>query len=336
MRRAELIDCLPEFRLGHVDIFEEIGEITLRELLVIFVDKVNRFLTRDLAVAHFLCGVIGGPTDSEFDQRGEIVEHVDLVVDARILRIGSRGALGIRLKTRIFSGELGVQLFFVISGYVLGLGFYRSAQASRGVGLAGYFMRRFRRLEPPFVLIMTFFFLILLASGRFGLIDGFGHYLASILYLHGIIYWEPSTINTVTWSLEVELQFYVLAPLLYAAYRLPKGTTMTLMSLLAFAFVVTAYAMGDFYLTLLSHGHFFVLGAVFPILGTFRIPKMLAFVFPLALAAYFLIDANYASITGNLAKIGLLTVVFACTLGCEPVRRFLSTPALFIIGGACY
>lgn len=221
-------------------------------------------------------------------------------------------------------------------GYVLGLGFYRSAQASRGVGLARYFMRRFRRLEPPFVLIMTFFFLILLASGRFGLIDGFGHYLASILYLHGIIYWEPSTINTVTWSLEVELQFYVLAPLLYAAYRLPKGTTMALMSLLAFAFVVTAYAMGDFYLTLLSHGHFFVLGAVFPILGTFRIPKMLAFVFPLALAAYFLIDANYASITGNLAKIGLLTVVFACTLGCEPVRRFLSTPALFIIGGACY
>lgn len=38
---------------------------------------------------------------------------------------------------RFFSaGELGVQLFFVISGYVLGLGFYKAAKDGRGVGSA--------------------------------------------------------------------------------------------------------------------------------------------------------------------------------------------------------
>ncbi|CUH61443.1 acyltransferase family protein [Thalassobacter stenotrophicus] len=238
---------------------------------------------------------------------------------------------------RVFSaGELGVQLFFVISGYVLGLGFFRAAKERRGVGLGRYFVRRLRRLEPPFILIMTIFFVLLVASGRFGLFDGLGHYLASITYLHGLIYLEPSPINTVTWSLEVELQFYVLAPALYAIYRLEPRLAQTLFAGGMLVFIATAYLVGDFYLTLLSHGHLFLLGAAFPLLGRFEIPARLAFVFPTALLVYFLIEADYASVWGNLAKIVLLTAIFATTLGCAPVRRFLSMPFLFVVGGACY
>lgn len=33
---------------------------------------------------------------------------------------------------------------------------------------------------------------------------------------------------------------------------------------------------------------------------------------------------------------GLLFLIFAMAIGCDPVRRILSTPLLFIIGGACY
>jgi len=42
------------------------------------------------------------------------------------------------------------------------------------------------------------------------------HFLASLLHVHNYAYgpWHPRAINTVTWSLEVEVQFYVLAPLL--------------------------------------------------------------------------------------------------------------------------
>lgn len=238
---------------------------------------------------------------------------------------------------RVFSaGEMGVQLFFVISGYVLGSGFFRAARDARGVGLGRYFIRRLRRLEPPFILIMTIFFALLLASGRFGVFEGLGHYLASITYLHGLIYLEPSPINTVTWSLEVELQFYVLAPALYAIYRLEPRLAQIFLAAGMLLFVATAYLMGDFYLTLLSHGHLFLLGAAFPILGRFEIPAWLAFLFLAALSLFFMIEADYASVWGNLAKIVLLSAVFAMTLGCAPVRRFLSMPFLYVVGGACY
>jgi peptidoglycan/LPS O-acetylase OafA/YrhL len=238
---------------------------------------------------------------------------------------------------RLFSaGEIGVQLFFVISGYVLGLGFFRAAKDQRGVGLWRYLIRRLYRLEPPFILIMTIFFLLLLSSGRFGLFEGLGHYLASITYLHGLIYQVPSPINTVTWSLEVELQFYLLAPALYSIYRLPKFLALGVIAFVGVVFVATAYIMDDFYLNILSHGHFFLLGAAFPFLGRFTIPAWAWFLFPLAMSAYFLVETDFASITGNLIKLVLLGIVFSMTLGCAPIRHFLSIPFLYVVGGACY
>lgn len=157
---------------------------------------------------------------------------------------------------------MGVQLFFVISGYVLGLGFFRTAKNAQGIGLRRYFVRRLRRLEPLYILVLNIFFVLLLAIERFSFTEGLVHCLASITYLHNFIYLEPSSINTVTWSLEIELQFYILAPFLYGLYRLPPKNRLPILGLAAMMFLATAHLMGDFYLTLLSHGHFFLLGAM--------------------------------------------------------------------------
>jgi peptidoglycan/LPS O-acetylase OafA/YrhL len=46
------------------------------------------------------------------------------------------------------------------------------------------------------------------------------HLLASLIYSHGFIYQVGSTINNVAWSLEIEVQFYVLAPLLCSLYSI--------------------------------------------------------------------------------------------------------------------
>ena len=46
------------------------------------------------------------------------------------------------------AGDLGVQLFFVISGYILGNGFYRAALANKKPNLRNYYFRRLTRLEP--------------------------------------------------------------------------------------------------------------------------------------------------------------------------------------------
>lgn len=112
-------------------------------------------------------------------------------------------------------GFIGLYIFFVISGFVLALPFAAHyLKGARSVPIKNYFWRRLSRLAPPYILLMTFFFLALvfLRSAPFG--ELFPHYLASMFYVHNILFQDFTPINPVTWSLEVEVQFYILAPLL--------------------------------------------------------------------------------------------------------------------------
>jgi peptidoglycan/LPS O-acetylase OafA/YrhL len=117
----------------------------------------------------------------------------------------------------------GVELFFVISGFILAIPF--ASHYLRGtpkINLRRYFTRRLTRLEPPYVIIL------LVLSGVFVLLmhqsigELLPHLVASILYLHNIIYHSPSTINGVAWSLEVEIQFYLLVPLLAFLFAIER------------------------------------------------------------------------------------------------------------------
>lgn len=116
-------------------------------------------------------------------------------------------------------GFFGVQLFFVISGFVLAYPFAAHALAGeRPVRLGPYYLRRLTRLEPPYVFNLTVLLLVLwlVRGGRLG--DLLPHYAASVVYSHGILYGASSSINSVAWSLEVEVQFYLLAPLLASVF----------------------------------------------------------------------------------------------------------------------
>jgi len=132
----------------------------------------------------------------------------------------------------IWVGHLafGVQLFFVISGFVLMLPFARAflkAAPPPSTGL--YLLRRLIRLEPPYVLslVLLFSFLILpwhqaapLAYLHSHFRAFFPHLLASVVYLHWAIYGGASWINGIAWTLEVEVQFYLLVPLLANLFRI--------------------------------------------------------------------------------------------------------------------
>lgn len=119
-------------------------------------------------------------------------------------------------------GHYGVHLFFVLSGFLLSLPF---AKAKLGAGkqpaLRSYFLRRLTRLEPPYIAAMLLWFIGGLIAKDPG--AGFAkwpHLLASLGYQHNLIYGEPSTIAGVAWSLEIEVQFYILAPLLAGVFAL--------------------------------------------------------------------------------------------------------------------
>ncbi|MEI7861340.1 MAG: acyltransferase [Planctomycetota bacterium] len=112
-------------------------------------------------------------------------------------------------------GMEGVLLFFSISGFILALPFARHRfQGEPEVSLRKYLWRRLTRLEPPYVIAMTAYLLIGVLIGKFNFAEQLPHFLASLLYVHNIAYGEASTVNMAAWSLEVEVQFYLLAPAL--------------------------------------------------------------------------------------------------------------------------
>jgi peptidoglycan/LPS O-acetylase OafA/YrhL len=119
-------------------------------------------------------------------------------------------------------GAYGVQLFFTISGFILGLPFAAHYLAGKKpVNLRKYFLRRLTRLEPPYMLnILLVFAFGLFVSGKLSVANNIGHLFASLLYLHNAVYGHESFINTAAWSLEIEIQFYCLAPLLAKVFTL--------------------------------------------------------------------------------------------------------------------
>jgi peptidoglycan/LPS O-acetylase OafA/YrhL len=118
--------------------------------------------------------------------------------------------------TRIaLAGRHGVELFFAISGFILALPFAaRYLTGAPAVNLRSYYLRRLTRLEPPYIVTLCAFAILGIlihpgAAPRFG-----AHFIASLFYLHNLIYAAPSTALGVAWSLEIEVQFYLLVPLL--------------------------------------------------------------------------------------------------------------------------
>lgn len=149
---------------------------------------------------------------------------------------GSGAALDMLLR----SGFVGVEVFFAISGFVLGLPFAEQrVQGGRPVRLPRYFLRRLTRIEPTYFVNMLALFIMKAADyywwgGRADLRPAamLPHLLASLFYSHNIVYGQGSTINNVAWSLEIEIQFYLLAPLICSLYSV-KSKAWRRMAMLA-------------------------------------------------------------------------------------------------------
>ena len=121
-------------------------------------------------------------------------------------------------------GFLGVDLFFVISGYVITRLLLDSIQRSGGLDLRAFYRARIRRLFPPlvFMISVTVFYIGIwapetmrrfISDSPFALIGGMNWWLVfrHTDYFDSIA--RPPLLQH-TWSLGVEAQFYLLWPLI--------------------------------------------------------------------------------------------------------------------------
>jgi len=242
--------------------------------------------------------------------------------------------------------DYGVPIFFVISGFVLGLPFaaHHLAQG-RPVPLGPYFLRRLTRLEPPYVLVMLALFPAVVMTTGTPPAELLPHLLASLAYVHNIVFARWSAISSVAWSLEVEVQFYLAAPLLATAAFRWRSAALRRWGLLAasVAAVVLQRALlrDPAILTLASYIHFFLLGLLLADLYTTTWTRPSRW--PWAWDALWLacwpamwLAWEAQSTVRSYAFPALVLAVFAASLRGRLSRAVLSNARVVTIGGMCY
>jgi len=163
------------------------------------------------------------------------------------------------------NGHIGVYIFFFISGFILALPFGKQKLLNgKPVSISKYYLRRLTRLEPPYLLCMTLFFLLLVKVYHESFSELFPHFIASCLYLHRLVYGVWSPINPLAWTLEIEVQFYLIAPFLALFYfsceKVKRRLVLIGFIVLKIVLFCTTKFLDKFFLTLPSVVEFFILG----------------------------------------------------------------------------
>jgi peptidoglycan/LPS O-acetylase OafA/YrhL len=239
---------------------------------------------------------------------------------------------------------VGVLLFFAISGYVLALPF-ANTDYTKTISLRNYYLRRLVRIEPPYFIVMTAIFLLYVFTDSHNLLRYGPHYAASMVYAHNLLLPADSGLNAVAWSLEIEVQFYLLAPLFFRVFLLSAQRRNALLAVGIILFSILPLLWNPGVRTLYSYVSFFLIGVLLAGLrqdGLFhaRLTRTVWLVSTgAAIAAcaalgplgYILPQKTYELIT-PLCIAAVMTAALAPT----PVRRLFCWSPLAIIGGMCY
>lgn len=146
-------------------------------------------------------------------------------------------------------GFVGVDVFFVLSGFLIGGILWRDYSATGRLSLARFYTRRVKRLAPAYFTVaaasalVSYLVLLPFEFREFGKsLIAATLYLSNVLFYQSAGYFDIASENKVllhTWSLSVEEQFYVILPL---AIVLLRKFRRALLALLVFGFAASLIA----------------------------------------------------------------------------------------------
>lgn len=184
--------------------------------------------------------------------RGEYVPHVD----------GLRALAVIAVVLYHFQGELcpggfsGVDVFFVISGYLIGGGILRDLSSGR-FSFIDFYTRRIKRIMPAYFVMISAALLAGLALYHYEVLESLGYAaLRSSYYFTNFFFYKyvgnyfagnaDTHALTNLWSLSVEEQFYIVIPfMMWALWKLRSRALLyvTLGALVVFSFAYAEVAL---------------------------------------------------------------------------------------------
>jgi peptidoglycan/LPS O-acetylase OafA/YrhL len=246
---------------------------------------------------------------------------------------------------------LGVPIFFAISGFILGLPFAKyHLNKGKRINLKAYFIRRLTRLEPPYIIALTLlFFGYVIFFKTIDFDTGLKSYFSSLIYSHNVIYSGVHPfplLNPNLWSLEIEIQFYILAPILAYIFSV-KSVSVRRGVLIASALLFTIYNVYYTlpFLSIVRYFHYFLVGflvadlyvsksTIFP---KTRLDALFGFFFFVFIWVF-----ETEDFTSHMAKsawevIQLVSIFFLFYYVIfHKALTFLSYPFITNIGGMCY
>ena len=266
----------------------------------------------------------------------------------------------------------GVFLFFAVSGFIIAQQYLRKKPMPFDhTYLKGYFLRRLLRIEPPYFIVLIGTYILISVTGFVP--DGVHRFnaepaslttslIASLFYFHSPIYGTFPRLFGPGWSLEIEVQFYILAPLFFTVLYFVRNNAerrMIEIILLVAGFATASYfTLGDVPKTPLNHGLIFwqytlLRFFVFFWMGVMmasnqealrnwlkRTPNALMQILPWAgIAAIFLADSIFIKNPDAaylMQIVGIALAFFGVLDDRSSFKWFCSKPWVSLIGGACY
>jgi len=121
----------------------------------------------------------------------------------------------------IARGWYGVQIFFILSGLFLSLPMAKQhLKEGKKLTLKHYYANRFLRISIPYYICLTLTFLYFVLDGQVDFFSSLPRYGAGLIYSHMFIYNDLNPLLYVSWTLEIEIQFYLIAPLLCLLFKI--------------------------------------------------------------------------------------------------------------------
>jgi peptidoglycan/LPS O-acetylase OafA/YrhL len=168
---------------------------------------------------------------------------------------------------------------------------------------------------------------------------------ASLFYVHGLVFGEMSRINFVAWSLEIEIQFYILAPFLALVFAL-RGTRLRraalfggILSLIALRTANPVFWQEHLSATVIYYIEYFLAGFLlvdFYVVSWHENPSRSLLWDAIALAAWCgVVGVQFHDATQSLLPLVILAAYVATFRGVV-FHRMFSQPWLVTIGGMCY
>ena len=131
------------------------------------------------------------------------------------------------------TGFVGVHLFFFLSGFVITYPFVRARASGRPDPSWGHFAwRRFVKIVPSYLLSIAVAFAIGYAATQSTGAPTWKEVLTHLLFVH--TWWQQTSgaINGVLWTLAVEVQFYLVFPIVWWCFaRRPFATALAMIAI---------------------------------------------------------------------------------------------------------